>query len=230
VSDAVRRCYKQDEYVGRIERALGVSMRPVSCFIVNTEGMQGVMRRSGWSANDAVGVVGFQVGTNVYVLDSAPWTVLHELVHLSGVNADRINRFVAEGLTEAIAEELRTGPDEHRPTYPQETSWVKGTLLPRLRMTAVELGRIIAQSSDPPSALADLMVRAKPGVDRAKLVGELRPQVHHQPSFNRLGHVTRLGSCCPPPGMRDDGTWAVAGVMIAGGVALLIPRLFSRNA
>lgn len=227
MSEPVRRCYKQDEYIARIEQALGVSLRPVSCFIVNAEGMQGIMRRSGWSANDAVGVVGFQVGTNVYVLDSAPWTVLHELIHRSGVNADRLNRFVAEGLTEAIAEELRTGPDEHRPTYPQETSWVREVLLPRLGMTAVALGRIIAQSSDPPAALADLMVRAKPGADRSKLVVELRPQVHHQPSFNRRGRVTRMGSCRLPR-VGDDGTWAVAGVMIAGGVALLLPRLFSR--
>lgn len=218
----VRRCHKQDEFVRRIEGALGVSVRPVACHIVNNDGMQSVMARAGWSKNDASGVVGFQVGRDVYVLDSAPWTVLHELVHRSGVNADRLNRFVAEGLTEAIAEELRTSPDEHRPTYPEETGWVKGTLLPRLGMSAVQLGAIIAQSSDPPTTLADLMLRARPGsVSRSQLVGELRPQVHERPSYNRLGHVTRGRA-----GVRDS-TASVAGAMIVGGIALLLPRLFA---
>lgn len=218
----VRRCHKQDEFVRRIEGSLGVSVRPVTCSIVTTQGMQSVMARSGWSRNDAEGVVGFQVGQNVYVLDSAPWTVLHELIHRSGVNADRLNRFVAEGLTEAIAEELRTSPDEHRPTYPEETAWIKGVLLPRLGMTAVQLGRVIAKSSDPPSALADLMVRAKPGSNRSQLLSELRPQVHERPSFNRLGHVTRDRGVVRGA---SDSTASIAGAMIVGGLVLILPRL-----
>jgi hypothetical protein len=220
-SSPIRRCYKQEEFIDRIEGALGVPLRPVTCSIVNEQGMANVMRRSGWSRNDATGVVGFQVGRQVYVLDSAPWTVLHELIHRSGVNADRLNRYVAEGLCEAIAEELRRGADEHRPTYPAETAWVKQVLLPRLGMTAVQLGRRVAQSKDPPRMLADLMVRAKPGADRARLIAELRPQVKDRPSYNRRGHVTRGARSLASP----DATDALAGMLIAGGVALLLPRL-----
>ena len=142
----IKKCHKQDIFVDRIQRALGVSMGNVSCKIVDQGGMAQVMEGAGWSRNDANGVVGFQVGKEVFVLNSAPWTVLHELVHRAGVNSDRLNRFVAEGLTEAIAAELKASPDEHRPTYPAEVIWVKGKLLPALGMTAVQLGRVIAQS------------------------------------------------------------------------------------
>lgn len=234
---SVRPCYKQAEFIQRIQGALGVGLGSVQCHIVDSAGMGDVMRTAGWSKNEAAGVVGFQLGNNVYVLGSAPWTVLHELIHRGGVNADRISRFVAEGLTEAIAIELKKGPDEHRATYPTESAWVRTRLLPRLRMSAVELGKRIAHSSDPPGTLADLMVAVDPKLDRAKLVRQLRPQGTEQPSFNRhaQGCVTRaparapLGSPAPALSLRrvprDDGvsTGLLAGLLLLSGAALAAP-------
>lgn len=226
---SVKRCYKQDEFVKRIRGALGVTLQDVSCNIVNTAGMTQVMKRAGWSANETHGVVGFQFGKEVYVLDSTPWTVLHELIHRAGVNSDRLSRFVAEGLTEAIALELKRGDDEHRPTYPKETTWVRTILLPRLNMTAVELGKQIAASSDPPRLLAGLMAQAKPGSMVASLERELQPQQAKQPSFNR-GHVTRgsgLGSQAHlESGAADRATGVMAGIFLLTGAALALPRLW----
>ena len=186
-----RKCHKQDEFVDRIQRALGVSMGPVSCIIVDQDGMAKAMSRAGWSRNDSQGVVGFQVGKEVFVLDSAPWTVLHELIHRAGVNSDRLSRFVAEGLTEAIARELKQSPDEHKPTYPTETRWVQTVLLPRLKMSAVQLGRVIAGSKNPPRDLARMMVKVSTTATERELVRKLQPQRSEEPSFNRQGHVTR---------------------------------------
>ncbi len=206
----IQKCHKQDIFVDRIQRALGVSMGNVSCKIVDQGGMAQVMEGAGWSRNDANGVVGFQVGKEVFVLNSAPWTVLHELVHRAGVNSDRLNRFVAEGLTEAIAAELKASPDEHRPTYPAEVSWVKGKLLPALGMTAVQLGRVIAQSQDPPKDLARLMAKARPALSADNLEQELQPQRPSAPSFNRAqgeGGVTRANTPQRPDVFWREHMW-----------------------
>ena len=220
-------CYKQDEFVKRINRALGVDLSGVSCTVVNPQAMTKVMRKAGWSANETAGVVGFQLDNNVYVLNSTPWTVLHELIHRAGVNADRLSRYVAEGLTEAIAIELKKGPDEHKPTYPEETRWVQQTLLPRLGMTAVQLGRKLAHSSDPPRVLAELMAKAKPGTMVAALERQLQPQKGGKPDFNRWGSAsTRRGSVTrlpprPATGSRNTGT--IAALLLLAGAALGLP-------
>lgn len=218
----IRKCHKQDEFKRRIEAALGVSMGEVSCNIVNQEGMARVMSGAGWSRNESLNVVGFQVHDKVYVLDSAPWTVLHELVHRAGVNSDRLSRFVAEGLTEAIARELKSAPDEHRATYPEETRWVTSELLPRLGMTAVELGSIIAKSKDPPRDLARLMIEAKPGLEESELRRQLRAQTPNQPSWNG---VTRA----PGRAQALDLRYSVGLLMMVGGAVMVFPTLFSRS-
>ena len=181
----IKKCHKQDEFVARIEGALNVRMGRGTCKIVDGDGMAEVMSKAGWSKNQARGVVGFQVDEEVYVLDSAPWTVLHELVHRAGINADRMSRWVAEGLTEAIACELKRSPDEHKATYPQEVKWVRETLLPRLGMSAVELGRRLVSVPNPARVLAELMAAAKPGTDVSALEYQLRPQAGGKP---RTGH------------------------------------------
>ena len=224
---SIKKCHKQDEFVTRIEGALNTRMGPVSCKIVNTKGMADVMSKAGWSRNEANGVVGFQVDKDVYVLDSAPWTVLHELIHRAGVNADRISRFVAEGLTEAIACELKQSPDEHKATYPTEVAWVKGTLLPRLNMSAVELGRVIVHSDNAPREVAELMVKAKPGSSVSTLMHQLRPQANNQPSFNRSGCATRAGSAALS---LDYGTSEGVGwILLLAGAALVFPSIFRRG-
>ena len=209
-----RRCHKQTEFIERIEGALGVRMGPVTCTIVDENGMASAMKRAGWSRNDSRGVVGFQLGSEVFVLNRAPWTVLHELVHRAGVNSDRLSRFVAEGLTEAIARELKSSPDEHQPTYPKETRWVQQVLLPRLKMTAVQLGRVIAKSSNAPRALAKLMAKVSTRATEAQLVGMLQPQKTVEPSFNRRGHVTRWSA----PGVDRVSVGLGLMAIVAGGV------------
>jgi len=192
-----KRCYKESVFVPRIENALGVKMKNFTCHVVDQQGMTKVMRRSGWNKSETQGVVGFHVNKNIYVLNSAPWTTLHELIHQAGINADRLNRFLAEGLTEVLASELKEGKDEHKPTYPQERSWVKNELLPKLGMSAIELGRFIAKSPEPHRDVAELFI--KKGITKKSLsdvVESLRPQVHNKPSLNRIGSanmtVTRM--------------------------------------
>ena len=222
----IRKCYKQKEFVGRIQKALGVNMGEVSCQVVDSVGMQKVMKVAGWSKNQVRGVVGFQVDKRVYVLDGAPWTVLHELIHRAGVNSDRLSRFVAEGLTEVIASELKQGPDEHRDTYPEESAWVKSHLLPRLNMTGVQLGRVVANSSNPPRDLARLMGQAKPGTDVRKLERQLAPQRQNAPSYNRM-HVTRVGGSALS--VKDDThTERIGAVLLVASAALLAPGIMRR--
>jgi len=222
-----RKCHKQGEFIARIESALGVRMGPVTCTIVDEDGMAKAMGRAGWSRNETRGVVGFQIDKEVFVLDRAPWTVLHELIHRAGVNSDRLSRFVAEGLTEAIARELKTSPDEHQPTYPKETRWVQEVLLPRLGMTAVQLGQVVAKASNAPRALAKLMAKASKTASESDLVAALQPQRAEVPSFNRRGHLT-YGAPAPS----DDGSLRVGlGVAaILGGVALVYSGLSNRPA
>jgi hypothetical protein len=241
---AIQKCHKQAEFIHRIQGALGVTLGQVDCKVVDTDGMVQVMRSAGWSKNEAFGVVGFQLGNNVYVLSSAPWTVLHELIHRGGVNSDRLSRFVAEGLTEAIARELKQSADEHRPTYPTETAWVQTKLLPRLRLTAVELGQQIAHAKDPPATLADLMVAVDPSLNRSDLVRQLQPQKTEQPSFNRRGCPTRAprrphlpsphgsgAAFVAPPTFSvsdDDGAAWIAGLLLVAGTALGLPIIVRR--
>lgn len=213
----IKKCHKQDEFVARIEGALNVRMGRVTCKIVDGDGMAEVMSKAGWSKNQARGVVGFQVDEEVYVLESAPWTVLHELVHRAGINADRMSRWVAEGLTEAIACELKRSSDEHKATYPQEVKWVRETLLPRLGMSAVELGRRLANAPNPARVLAELMAAAKPGTDVSALEYQLRPQAGGKPSFNRT-YVTRLGGSGVDRAPSEGIGWLlmVAGMLLVG--------------
>jgi len=220
----IRKCYKQAEFVGRIQQALGVALDRVSCSIVDRQGMAKVMQGAGWSRNDSAGVVGFQVDEQVYVLDSAPWTVLHELIHRAGVNSDRLSRFVAEGLTESIAQELKRSSDEHRPTYPVETRWVQQKLLPVLGMNATQLGRALASDPDPPRKLASLMAAAKPGTNERALRRQLGPQKTGVPSFNRMS-VTRMKGV-----MADDrGSERVGLVLLLASAVLLVPPLLTRS-
>ena len=128
-----KRCYKEKEFIPRIEQALGVKMPSYTCHIVDQSGMTSVMGKAGWNKSQTKGVVGFHLKNNVYVLENAPWTTLHELIHTAGVNADRINRFLAEGLTELIASELKQGSDEHRVTYPKVRKWTE-KILKKLNM------------------------------------------------------------------------------------------------
>ena len=224
---SVRRCHKEKEFIARIQGSLGVNIGRVKCNIVDQGGMTEVMGRSGWGRNQTVGVVGFHVDENVYVLDSAPWTVLHELVHRSGVNADRLSRFVAEGLTEAIAVELKQSDDEHRATYPTETTWVQHKLLPALNMSAVQLGSIVAKAKDAPTALADLMVRAKPNLNRSELIRELQPQKKGVPSFNLTGrgHVT----VAPVSDENESRAATVGALLLITGAALSLPFWVGRR-
>ncbi len=181
----IQRCYKEAEFVPRIEKALKVKMPSFICHVVDKAGMDKVMQKAGWNKNAAKGVVGFHHSNKIYVLDDAPWTTLHELIHRTGVNADRINRFLAEGLTELIATRLSKGADEHKATYPQEKRWVKKWLLPRLKMNELQLGQFIIQSKEPHRDLAKLLIEK--GVTKKKLadvVDTLRPQVPDHPSFN----------------------------------------------
>ena len=212
----VSRCHKQDVFVDRIQRALGVKIGTVRCHLVQPSAMGNIMSQHGWNRDDARGVVGFQVKDDIYVLTTTPWTVLHELVHKAGINADRLSRYVAEGLTEAIAGDLRQSADEHPPTYPEETRWVKETLLPVLGLTPIQLGQVLAKSDDPPRKLAEMIVAKRPDLDRSRLVDELRPQRTGRPSFNRTSSGTT--------------GWAVgvgAAFLTAGALLLLAPSPFS---
>ena len=186
----ISRCHKQDVFVDRIQRALGVKIGTVRCHLVQPSAMGDIMSKHGWNKDDARGVVGFQVKDDIYVLTTTPWTVLHELVHKAGINADRLSRYVAEGLTEAISSDLRQSADEHQPTYPEETRWVRETLLPLLGLTPIELGQVLAKSDDPPRKLAEMIVAKRPDLSRSSLVDELRPQRTGRPSFNRTPSVT----------------------------------------
>jgi len=189
----VSRCHKQDVFVDRIQRALGVKIGTVRCHLVQPSAMGNIMSQHGWNRDDARGVVGFQVKDDIYVLTTTPWTVLHELVHKAGINADRLSRYVAEGLTEAIAADLRQSADEHQPTYPEETRWVRETLLPVLGLTPIQLGQVLAKSDDPPRKLAEMIVAKRSDLDRSRLVDELRPQRTGRPSFNRTSSSGRTG-------------------------------------
>ena len=185
-----KKCYKEEDFVPRIQQALGVTMPPYTCTIVDEKGMGKVMSRAGWNKSQAKGVVGFHLDDKVWVLQGAPWTTLHELIHRAGVNADRINRHLAEGLTELIASALKKGNDEHRATYPSERKWTQN-LLKKLGMNPLELGKLIATSKNPPEIVADLLIRK--GVskkDRRTLIKSLQPQVSNAPSLNRLGSAT----------------------------------------
>ena len=209
----VSRCHKQDVFVDRIQRALGVKIGTVRCHLVQPSAMGAIMSKHGWNKDDARGVVGFQVKDDIYVLTTTPWTVLHELVHKAGINADRLSRYVAEGLTEAIASDLRQSADEHQPTYPEETRWVRETLLPVLGLTPIQLGQVLAKSDDPPRKLAEMLVAKRPDLNRSALVDELRPQRTGRPSLNRT-----------PPSAASG--WAVgvgAAFLTAGALLLLAP-------
>jgi len=188
----------------------------VRCHLVQPSAMGDIMSKHGWNKDDARGVVGFQVKDDIYVLTTTPWTVLHELVHKAGINADRLSRYVAEGLTEAIAADLRQIADEHQPTYPEETRWVRETLLPVLGLTPIQLGQVLAKSDDPPRKLAEMIVAKRSDLDRSRLVDELRPQRTGRPSFNRTSSGTT--------------GWAVgvgAAFLTAGALLLLAPSPFS---
>lgn len=215
-------CPRQPELVARIERAFGFSVGgEVSCRMVGRDGMAHVMQKAGWSKNETDGVVGFHLGTDIFIRNDASWSVLHELIHRFGVNADRLNRWVAEGLTEAIARELKRSDVEHRATYPGETAWVQSRLLPRLKMSAVEVGRILARASDPPATLADLLVKNDPKLDRAKLVRELAPQ---RPTAPGLGSaLCRSCSTGKPPefSQLQRGLQASSILMGLGGVLVV---------
>jgi len=70
-------------------------------------------------------------------------------------------------------------------------------LLPKLGMSAIELGRFIAKSPEPHRDVAELFI--KKGITKKSLsdvVESLRPQVHNKPSLNRIGSanmtVTRM--------------------------------------
>lgn len=224
-------CPLQNELTQRIEGALGVRMGAVNCRLVDEPGMTGAMKRSGWAASDTRGVIGFQVGRHVYVRQDTPWTVLHELIHRSGVNGDRLNRYVAEGLTEAIALELKRSPNEHRPTYPTETAWVQRELLPRLGMTAVQLGSTLAKTRNAPRELADLIHQNDPKIDKIKLERELQPQRPEKPTIgSRSCEPTRFGSTATPPSLahREGLGYLALRIGLVGGAALVLPRAVSR--
>ena len=209
----ISRCHKQDVFVDRIQRALGVKIGTVRCHLVQPSAMGDIMSKHGWNKDDARGVVGFQVKDDIYVLTTTPWTVLHELVHKAGINADRLSRYVAEGLTEAIASDLRQSADEHQPTYPEETRWVRETLLPVLGLTPIQLGQVLAKADDPPRKLAEMIVAKRPDLNRSALVDELRPQRTGRPSFNRSAPSATSG-------------WAVgvgAAFLTAGALLLFAP-------
>ena len=187
----ISRCYKEDVFIPRIQNALNVQMPSYRCHVVDQMGMTKVMKGAGWNKKDTHGVVGFHLDSDVYVLKSAKWTTLHELIHRAGVNADRINRHLAEGLTELIASDLKESKDEHRSTYPSERAWVKG-FLSKLNMSPIELGRVITHAPNPPRAVAELIVSKGLSDKRVSTIARsLAAQKKNAPSFNRSS-PTRL--------------------------------------
>lgn len=181
----MKKCYKQSIFQARIQNALDVDMPPYTCNIVNQDEMTRVMGKVGWNVSETKGVVGFHIDDQVYILKGEDWTTLHELIHRAGINSDRINMCLAEGLTELIASELKISADEYQPTYPSEQRWVK-EILKRLQMTPIELGKIIVHSASPPITIADLFI-AK-GITRKprhNVIAFLQPQVSNVSNMNR---------------------------------------------
>jgi hypothetical protein len=225
-------------FAERIQKALGVDVRPVQCHIVDEAGMAAAMHKVGWAKNESNGVVGFQVGEQIYVRNDSTWTTLHELIHRSGVNADRINRFIAEGLVEVIAARLAKAKDEHRPTYPEETAWVKTRLLPKLGLNAIELGRKIVESSDPPRMLAELLVAKDPSLDRRALIEAFKAQRPGRPDIGSRslaagGSACGCGSRDIAPIASGSDSWTGAGeglvaVLAVAGVVLGLPAVLQR--
>lgn len=186
---AARQACPQDDAINEALEVLLGSRPPSACSLVTPAQMNRVVRAHNWPS--ALGVVGFHTepdrnGDNhVLVLDEAPWSTLHEKIHDAGLDDKEIGRWLCEGLTEHVADQVRRSWGFlHKPTYPLERQLVSAHILGPTKMSPVAVARVVIHSKDPVADLASHLKRTHPnlsGTPLRRVKAAIRSGSGHEP-------------------------------------------------
>jgi hypothetical protein len=140
-------CPEQRNLARKVREMLGRAPTYSDCKIVNRAGLRRVMRKHGWSDKDISGTAGFHTeDQRILLAPDGAWSLLHELVHAAGITDKDLAPWLAEGITEATAQEVaKSNQMKHHPTYEREVEIVRNKLAPATNTTVIELGRMVAR-------------------------------------------------------------------------------------
>ena len=157
--EAHKRCPNATALGRAVRDLLGKTPSYADCRVVGPRDLSAVMQAHGWSKDEIEGTAGFHTqDDSILVLQGEEWSVLHELVHAAGVIDVSLAPWLAEGLTEAVAQ-LAAAKNRwaHHTTYADEVAMIRDRLCPALGMSVQELGRLVA--SDPRGAAQAIAAR-----------------------------------------------------------------------
>ena len=156
---ARRRCPNERALRGAVAESLGKAPSYTDCRIVNHSEMRAVMRGHGWKAAEIDGTAGFHTEPHckwgkckpgdILLAEGNEWALLHEMVHATDVVDKELAAWLTEGITEACAQDIaKVQGWDHVPTYPREVQFVRAELSPALKMSIMDMGKLIGSNPD----------------------------------------------------------------------------------
>jgi hypothetical protein len=163
------------------------------CRVVNRGALMRVMNKHGWSRQEVEGTAGFHTEDHRLLIHKGDeWAILHEMVHAAGIIDKDMARWLCEGLTEAVAQDIAKKKKwRHSPTYASEVKLVRTTLCPLVNMKPVELAQVcVARPRSGGRAVAALLQKHT-GVPRQRWLSTIGPKVESPHDFKALVRVTQ---------------------------------------
>ncbi len=167
-----------------VTEILGQAPSYKSCRIVQPRELRRVMRHHNWTDAEIDGTAGFHTPDGrILIRQGQEWSVLHEVVHGADLVDVSVAPWLAEGVTEAVAQEVaRAQGWQHTPTYDRE---VRATyrLADTLGIPVLDLGRMIARDRE---ALPKMAAQLCRGGRTGPWISALGPQSSGPEQFFEL--------------------------------------------
>lgn len=145
--EAWRTCPNEPALRTAVRRLLGAPSYK-TCRMTRSDELRTVMRQHGWRDVEIDGTAGFHTEDGQILLRAGEaWPLLHELVHAAGVTDAGVAVWLAEGLTEAVAQDIAAANGwKHHATYPQEVETVRRHLVGATGLSVLDLAKLAAQA------------------------------------------------------------------------------------
>ena len=188
--EAWRTCPDEASLRGAVQRLLGTPSYK-SCLVARPSELRTVMREHGWRDMEIDGTAGFHTEDGRILLRAGEaWPLLHELVHAAGVTDVGVAVWLAEGLTEAVAQDIATANGwKHHATYPKEVEVVRRNLVGATGMSVLDIAKLAVQARQHFGWVLAQRIAERTHGDPARWYATIAPGVQDFALFQTAAHL-----------------------------------------
>ena len=180
----------------RINRQLGLELQLEDYPLYWTPAWvwRDLLREAGYDEETIPQVRAFAADGSVYLPEGGAWySVLHEALHVAGLDERLGNPYLVEGLTEAVEHEIGRLWLERQPTrgpYAERKRWVRRVLLPATgyrKATELSADLLSVPADAALGRLTELLVTEDPQLDPAEVAWQLGSSNAERPELGLPG-------------------------------------------